>query len=79
MQGETNAAIAEETAAETEQEPRDTELINTRFSETEQVILSRRSVRVFSDLPAIRVTNANDDRHLDNQPALDLRHLGEHG
>jgi ferredoxin len=33
----------------------------------------------FSDLPAIRVTSAGEDRHPDNQPILDLRHLGDHG
>jgi MauM/NapG family ferredoxin protein len=36
-------------------------------------------VCVFTDLPAIRVTSANEDRHLDNQPIMDLRHLGDHG
>jgi hypothetical protein len=35
-------------------------------------------VRVFSDLPAIRIASANEDRHLDNQPTLDLRYLGHH-
>jgi hypothetical protein len=79
MHDGTTTAIAEEIAAHSEQEPRDIERIRTRFSETEQVILSRRSVRAFSDVPAIRVSSANEDRHLDNQPILDLRHLGEHG